>query len=145
MVPLWGRNRRKLGRLLFCAYFGRYGMKEIGYLKMQNSQFKQSNFPLCIFLDWAKVYLDDCSMTMKVFCRLVEFQGKRCYFCCLLYTLCTLLGGPFTQSRGVNNQSLSRLNRFLVNEWDCHFSGSRQCVLSRPVSDHFPILLDGGV
>ncbi|KAL6327366.1 hypothetical protein AAG906_018968 [Vitis piasezkii] len=56
-----------------------------------------------------------------------------------------LLGGPFTWSGGVNNQSFSRLDRFLVNEeWDCHFSGSRQCVLSRLVSDHFPILLEGG-
>ena len=56
-----------------------------------------------------------------------------------------LLGGPFTWSGGVNNQSFSRLDRFLVNEdWDCHFSGSRQCVLSRLVSDHFSILLEGG-
>ena len=56
-----------------------------------------------------------------------------------------LLGGLFTWSGGVNNQSLSRLDRFLVNEeWDCRFSGSRQCVLPRPVSNHFPILLDGG-
>ncbi|RVW39190.1 hypothetical protein CK203_078185 [Vitis vinifera] len=37
------------------------------------------------------------------------------------------------------------IDRFLVNEkWDCRFSGSRQCVLPRPVSDHFPILLEGG-
>ncbi|RVX06590.1 hypothetical protein CK203_029612 [Vitis vinifera] len=53
--------------------------------------------------------------------------------------------GPFTWSGGVNNQSFSRLDRFLVNEeWDCHFSGLRQCVLSRLVSDHFSILLEGG-
>ena len=44
-----------------------------------------------------------------------------------------------------NNQSFSRLDRFLVNEeWDCRFSGSRQCILLRPVSDHFLILLEGG-
>ena len=56
-----------------------------------------------------------------------------------------LLGGLFTWSGGVNNQSLSRLDRFLVNEeWDCRFNGSRQCVLPRPIFDHFPILLDGG-
>ena len=37
-----------------------------------------------------------------------------------------LLGVPFTWSGGVNNQSLSRLDRFLVNEeWDCRFSGLR--------------------
>ena len=56
-----------------------------------------------------------------------------------------LFGGPFTWSERVNNQSFSRLDRFLVNEeWDCRFSGSRQCVLPRLVSDHFSILLEGG-
>ena len=56
-----------------------------------------------------------------------------------------LFGGPFTWSGGANNQTLSRLDRFLVNEgWDCRFSHSRQSVLPRPVSDHFPILLEGG-
>ena len=56
-----------------------------------------------------------------------------------------LIGGPFTWSGAVNNQSFSRLDRFLVNEeWDCRFSGSRQCVLPRPMSDHFPILFEGG-
>ena len=56
-----------------------------------------------------------------------------------------LFGGPFTWSGGMNNQSFSRLDRFLINEeWDCLFSGSKQCVLPRPVSDHFPILLEGG-
>ena len=56
-----------------------------------------------------------------------------------------LLGSPFTWSGGVNNQSLSRLDQFLVNEeWDCRFSGSKQCVSPRPMFDHFPILLDGG-
>ena len=57
----------------------------------------------------------------------------------------TLFGGPFTWSGGVNNQTMSRLDRFLVNEgWDCRFSHSRQSILPRPVSDHFPILLEGG-
>ena len=56
-----------------------------------------------------------------------------------------LLRGSFTWSGGVNNQSFSRLDCFLVNEeWDCHFSGSRWCVLPRLMSDHFPILLEGG-
>ncbi|RVW20562.1 putative ribonuclease H protein [Vitis vinifera] len=39
----------------------------------------------------------------------------------------------------------SRLDRFLVSEdWENHFSGAIQSSLPRPVSDHFPILLDGG-
>ena len=56
-----------------------------------------------------------------------------------------LIVSPFTWSGGVNNQFFSRIDRFLVNEeWDYRFSGSRQYVLLRPVSDHFPILLEGG-
>ncbi|RVW95287.1 Transposon TX1 uncharacterized 149 kDa protein [Vitis vinifera] len=56
-----------------------------------------------------------------------------------------LVGGPFTWNGGVNNQTFSRLDRFLINEgWDNHFGDVRQCVLPRPVSDHFPILLDVG-
>ena len=43
-----------------------------------------------------------------------------------------LLGGPFNWSERVNNQSLSRLDRLVNEEWDCRFSGSRQCVLLRP-------------
>ncbi|RVW29483.1 hypothetical protein CK203_093717 [Vitis vinifera] len=53
---------------------------------------------------------------------------------------------PDECSRGGSlNSNMKRLDRFLVNEeWDCHFSGLRQCVLSRLVSDHFSILLEGG-
>ena len=29
-------------------------------------------------------------------------------------------------------------------DWDCHFGGLRQIILSRPTSDHFPVLLEGG-
>ena len=40
---------------------------------------------------------------------------------------------------------MSRLNRFLVSEnWEIHFNGMVQYILSRPVSNHFPILLDEG-
>ncbi|RVW53935.1 hypothetical protein CK203_073000 [Vitis vinifera] len=56
-----------------------------------------------------------------------------------------LQGGPFTWSGGLNNQAMSRLDRFLVSkDWEGHFKGAVQCTLPRPVSDHFPILLDGG-
>ncbi|KAJ9690749.1 hypothetical protein PVL29_013085 [Vitis rotundifolia] len=48
-------------------------------------------------------------------------------------------------SGGLNSLSRSRLDRFLISEeWENHFSGAIQCSLPRPVSDHFPILLDGG-
>ena len=40
---------------------------------------------------------------------------------------------------------MSRIDRFLVTEdWEGYFNGVVQSTLSRPVSDHFPILLDGG-
>ncbi|XP_034697243.1 uncharacterized protein LOC117923106 [Vitis riparia] len=56
-----------------------------------------------------------------------------------------MVGGPFTWTGGAGNQSSSRLDRFLVNEeWDSHFGDARQFLLPRPVSDHFPILMDGG-
>ncbi|KAL6331568.1 hypothetical protein AAG906_011508 [Vitis piasezkii] len=53
-------------------------------------------------------------------------------------------GGPFTWSGGLNGQSRSRLDRFLISEdRENHFRGVSQCTLPRPVFDHFPILLDG--
>ena len=40
---------------------------------------------------------------------------------------------------------MARLDRFLVSEeWDSHFGGTRQNILPRPISDHVPILLEGG-
>lgn len=40
---------------------------------------------------------------------------------------------------------MSGLDCFLVLEgWENHFFGLLQCVLPRLVSDHSPILLDGG-
>ncbi|RVW19879.1 hypothetical protein CK203_110843 [Vitis vinifera] len=53
--------------------------------------------------------------------------------------------GVFTWSGGLNNQSWARLDRFLVSpSWLDQFSGVIQRRLPRPVSDHFPILLEGG-
>ncbi|RVW13055.1 Transposon TX1 uncharacterized 149 kDa protein [Vitis vinifera] len=55
-----------------------------------------------------------------------------------------LQGGPFTWSGGLNNQAMSRLDRFLVSEdWEGNFNGVVQCTLLRPMFNHFPILLDG--
>ena len=54
-----------------------------------------------------------------------------------------LQGGPFTWRRGLNNQCMSRLDRFLVTaDWESRFSNAIQSTLSRPVSDHCPVLLD---
>ena len=55
-----------------------------------------------------------------------------------------LQGGPFTWSGGSSGRVMSRIDRFLVSgDWERYFSGVTQSTLSRPVSDHFPILLDG--
>ena len=56
-----------------------------------------------------------------------------------------LMGGPFTWKGRLNNQVQSRLDRFLVTDnWDNLFNGVVQGILLRPVSDHFPVLLEGG-
>ena len=53
--------------------------------------------------------------------------------------------GQYTWKGGLNNCRMARLNRFLVSEeWDCLFDGTRQSILPRPTSDHFPILIEGG-
>ena len=57
-----------------------------------------------------------------------------------------LMGGPFTWRGSLNNQAQSRLDWFLLtNNWDNLFNGAMQGILPRPVSDHFPILLGGGL
>ena len=54
-----------------------------------------------------------------------------------------LQGGPFTWRGGLNNQRMSRLDRFLVTaDWENQFSNVTQSTLPRPVSDHCPVLLD---
>ena len=56
-----------------------------------------------------------------------------------------LQGGPFTWNGGINGHVMSRIDRFLVSwHWESYFSRAFQCTLPRPVSDHFPILLEGG-
>ena len=48
-------------------------------------------------------------------------------------------GGQYTWKGGLNNCRMARLDRFLVSEeWDCLFGGTRQSILPRPTSDHFP-------
>ena len=54
-----------------------------------------------------------------------------------------LQGGPYTWSGGLNGSSMSRLDRFLVTaDWESHCNKVTQRRLPRPVSDHFPIMLD---
>lgn len=54
-------------------------------------------------------------------------------------------GGHFTWSGGLNNNLHSRLDRFFITEnWETLCNGVHQKLLLRPVSDHHPILLEGG-
>ena len=56
-----------------------------------------------------------------------------------------LHGGEFTWNGGLNNQAWARLDRFLVSpSWLDQFSGVTQSRMSRPISDHFPIILVRG-
>ena len=56
-----------------------------------------------------------------------------------------LKGGLFTWSGGLNNQRMERLDKFLIsNDWDLSFGGTTRSLLPRPISDHFPVLLEGG-
>ena len=56
-----------------------------------------------------------------------------------------LQGGDYTWSGGPNNRCWARLDRFLVtSSWVDQFSSVFQKRLSRPVSDHFPVVLEGG-
>ena len=54
-----------------------------------------------------------------------------------------LQGGHFTWRGGLNRHSMSRLDRFLVTvDWEIKFSKVVQCSFPRPMSDHYPVLLD---
>ena len=54
-----------------------------------------------------------------------------------------LQGGPFTWRGGLNNQRMSRLDRFLITaDLENQFCNVTQRTLPRPVSDHCPVMLD---
>ena len=76
------------------------------------------------------------SSSMRRFSAVIEDLGLRDL---------PLQRGPFTWRGGRNNCAKSRLDQFLVSsDWENRFNGVVQCILPRPVSDHFPILLDRG-
>ena len=54
-----------------------------------------------------------------------------------------LQGGHYTWKGGSNGRSMSRLDRFLVSpDWESQCNKVIQRRLPRPISDHFPIMLD---
>ena len=57
----------------------------------------------------------------------------------------SLQEGMFTWCGGLNNRSKSRIDQFLISEeYEAHFQRVVQTVFARLISDHAPILLDGG-
>lgn len=54
-----------------------------------------------------------------------------------------LQGGPYTWRGGLNNSKASRLDRFLIcNAGSDYGDGIVQSLLERPISDHFPIMIE---
>ena len=54
-------------------------------------------------------------------------------------------GGWFTWGSGINGSRRARLDRFLVfDDWDCLGGGFVQKILPGPISNHCPIVLEGG-
>ncbi|KAL6311685.1 hypothetical protein AAG906_019039 [Vitis piasezkii] len=85
---------------------------------------------------WEEPWQGRITPTMRRFAYIIDDLG--------LVDL-PLQRGVFTWSGGLNNQSWARLDRFLVSpSWLDQFSGVLQRRLPRPISDHFPLLLEGG-
>ena len=56
-----------------------------------------------------------------------------------------LEGGSYSWSSGSDQPSMSRIDKVLVShDWEEHYPDVIQQILSRPVSNHFPILLARG-
>ncbi|RVW38098.1 hypothetical protein CK203_095113 [Vitis vinifera] len=101
------------------------------------------NEPWCIEKDFNVVrFPDETSNGRHMSTTMREFSG----FIDEFELVDPPLGdGAFTWSGGEGGSLKARLDRFLFSgDWEDLVSGAMQILLPRPVSDHYPILLDSG-
>ncbi|KAG6669591.1 hypothetical protein CIPAW_01G254900 [Carya illinoinensis] len=99
------------------------------------------DLPWCIGGDFNVTRFSSESFGNRRMCPTIS-DFSECIFELNLVDL-PLEGGIYTW---VNNQTWSRLDRFLISpEWEIHYPEVCQKRLPRLCSDHWPIMLDGGV